>query len=435
MVDYLPSPKDIPPIKGTDPDDEDIKLERKPSDSESFSAMVFKLQTDPFVGQLSYCRVYSGILEAGTYVLNARTGSKERIGRVVLPHANERKEVKRVFSGEICAVIGLKDAKTSDTLCDEKNPIELSKIIFPEPVIELRIEPKTKADQEKLGISLHKLSNEDPTFKVTTDQETEETKIAGMGELHLEIIVDRLKREFGVQANVGTPQVAYRETIKGSSEAEVKYIKQTGGRGQYGHVKIKVAPIKKLTEEERKALPKNIKNNGSFEFINNIKGGVIPQEYIPACEKGIVDAMQRGVYASYPMVDVSVDLYDGSYHDVDSSEIAFKIASSQAFQEATKKAGIILLEPVMKLEVTVPEEFVGDVSGDISSRRGHIEKMEDISKAKVLKALVPLSEIFGYTTALRSMTSGRGSNTMEFSHYSEVPTNIAEEVVKNRTGK
>ncbi len=435
VIDYLPSPKDIPPIKGTDPDDETIELERKPSDDEPLSAMVFKLQTDPFVGQLSYCRVYSGVLDAGSYVLNARTGSKERIGRVVLPHANERKEVKKVFSGEICAIIGLKDSKTSDTLCDEKAPIELVKIVFPNPVIELRIEPKTKADQEKLGISLHKLSDEDPTFKVTTDKETGETKIAGMGELHLEIIVDRLKREFGVQTNVGTPQVAYRETIRGKADAEIKYIKQTGGRGQYGHVKIKVAPINKLTEEEIKSLPKNTKRTGSFEFINNIKGGVIPQEYIPACEKGMIEAMARGVYASYPMVDVSVDLYDGSYHDVDSSEIAFKIASSQAFQDATKKAGIILLEPVMKLEVTVPEEFMGDVSGDISSRRGHIEKMEDVEQAKILKALVPLSEIFGYTTALRSMTSGRGSNTMEFSHYSEVPTNIAEEVVKNRTGK
>ena len=412
-----------------------IELERKPSDDEPLSAMVFKLQTDPFVGQLSYCRVYSGILEAGSYVLNARTGSKERIGRVVLPHANERKEVKKVFSGEICAIIGLKDSKTSDTLCDEKAPIELIKIVFPNPVIELRIEPKTKPIKKNSVFHYTNFPMRIRHLKSLQTKETGETKIAGMGELHLEIIVDRLKREFGVQTNVGTPQVAYRETIRGSSDAEIKYIKQTGGRGQYGHVKIKVAPINKLTEEEIKSLPKNVKRTGSFEFINNIKGGVIPQEYIPACEKGMIEAMARGVYASYPMVDISVDLYDGSYHDVDSSEIAFKIASSQAFQDATKKAGIILLEPIMKLEVTVPEEFMGDVSGDISSRRGHIEKMEDIEQAKILKALVPLSEIFGYTTALRSMTSGRGSNTMEFSHYAEVPTNIAEEVVKNRTGK
>ena len=434
VASYLPSPIDIPPVQGTHPKDEQVALERKASDEEPFAALVFKLQTDPFVGQLAFFRVYSGMLNAGSYVFNARTGNKERIGRIVRLHADEREEVTTVYAGEIAAAVGLKDAITSDTICDEKEPIELEKIVFPEPVIQLRIEPKTKADQEKMGVALSKLSDEDPTFRVHTDPETAETIIAGMGELHLDIIVDRMKREFNVGASVGQPQVAYRETVRTEADVEEKYIRQTGGRGQYGHVKIKVAPLSEMSEEEVANLPKNVKHTPNFMFTNNIKGGVIPQEYIPAIEKGFREVMDKGVYAGYPMVNIAVDLYDGSYHEVDSSEIAFKIAASAAFQQGVKQANPALLEPMMRLEVTIPDESVGDVSGDLSSRRGQVEEMEDRGNLKVIKATAPLAELFGYTTNLRSITNGRGTSTMEFSHYAEVPQNVADEVVAKRTG-
>ena len=434
VVDYLPNPLDIPPVKGTHPKDTSVVLERKASDDEPFAALVFKLQSDPYVGQLSFFRVYSGTLSAGSYVYNVRTQSKERIGRIVRLHADEREEVKVVYAGEIAAAVGLKGAKTSDTLCDEKEQIELEKIVFPEPVIQLRVEPKTKADQEKMGIALSKLSDEDPTFRVRTDPETAETIIAGMGELHLDIIVDRMKREFGVDASVGQPQVAYRETITKEVEVEEKYQKQTGGRGQYGHVKMKIKPLPEMTEEEKTSLPKNTKLVGSLLFTNSIKGGVIPQEYIPAVEKGIKESMARGVYAGYPMVNVAVNLYDGSYHEVDSSEIAFKIASSKAFSDGARQALPTLLEPIMSIEVVVPEEHLGDVNSDLSSRRGQVEGMEDRNALKVIRAKVPLAEIFGYTTALRSITGGRGTSTMEFSNYAQVPRNIADEVAKKRTG-
>lgn len=434
VVAYLPAPTEIPPIQGTHPKDHEVTLERKASDEDPFAALVFKLQTDPFVGQLSFFRVYSGVLHAGSYVLNARTGEKERIGRIVRLHADEREEVKTVYAGEIAAAVGLKDAMTSDTICDEKEPIELEKIVFPDPVIQLRIEPKTKADQEKMGVALSKLSSEDPTFRVYTDPETAETIIAGMGELHLDIIVDRMKREFNVEASVGQPQVAYRETIRKEADVEEKYIRQTGGRGQYGHVKIRLSPLAEMTEEEVADLPKNVKHTPTFMFTNNIKGGVIPLEYIPAIEKGFKEAIDKGVYAGYPIVNVAVDLYDGSYHEVDSSEIAFKIAASAAFQAAVKQADPALLEPVMSLEVTVPDENVGDVSGDLSSRRGHVEEMEDRGNLKAVKAKAPLAELFGYTTNLRSITGGRGTSTMEFSHYAEVPQRVAEEIVAKKRG-
>ncbi len=432
VVDYLPSPLDIPPVKGIDAKTEE-EVERKASDEEPFSALAFKLQTDPFVGQLTFFRVYSGTVEAGSYIYNSTTGNKERLGRILRMHSNEREEVKKVYAGEIAAAVGLKDTKTSDTLCDENNPVILEKIEFMKPVVSVRIEPKTKADQEKMGIALKKLSDEDPTFTISTDEETLETIISGMGELHLEVLVDRMKREFNVEANIGKPQVAYRETIQNPSEAEVKYVKQSGGRGQYGHVKIKIKPLDKLTEEEEKNLPKNTKRSeGGMEFVNSIKGGVIPQEYIPACEKGIKEGMERGVVAGYKMVDISTDLYDGTYHDVDSSEIAFKIAASQAFQEAAKKANPVLLEPIMKVEVVTPEEFMGDVNGNLSSKRGQIDSMEDRGGNKVINAKVPLSEMFGYTTTLRSMTEGRANATMEFDHYATVPANVAQEIIESR---
>ena len=431
VVDYLPSPLDIPPVKGIDPKT-DEEVERKASDDEPFAALAFKLQADPFVGQLTFFRVYSGTLEAGSYVYNSTTGNKERIGRILRMHSNEREEVKKVYAGEIAAAVGLKDTKTSDTLCDENHPVILEKIEFMKPVVSVRIEPKTKADQEKMGLALKKLSDEDPTFTISTDEETLETIISGMGELHLEVLVDRMKREFNVEANIGQPQVAYRETIQNPSEAEVKYVKQSGGKGQYGHVKIRIKPMESLTEEEIKNLPKNVKREEGFEFINNIKGGVIPQEYIPAVEKGIKEGMERGVVAGYKMVDVSTDLYDGTYHDVDSSEIAFKIAASQAFQEAAKKANPVLLEPVMKVEVVTPEEFMGDVTGNLSSKRGQIDSMDDRGGNKVVNAKVPLSEMFGYTTTLRSMTEGRANATMEFDHYAVVPQNVAKEIIEKR---
>ncbi len=429
VADYLPSPLDLPPVKGINPKTGE-EVERKASDDEPFTALAFKLQTDPFVGALTFFRVYSGTLESGSYVYNANLNTKERVGRIVLLQADKREEVKKVFAGEIAAAIGLKDTKTSHTLCDENNPIILEKITFPEPVVSVRIEPKTKADQEKLGLALHKLADEDPTFRVSTDSETMETIIAGMGELHLEILVDRMKREFHVEADIGRPQVAYRETIRGTSDVENKYIKQTGGRGQYGHVKIRIKPLEPL--EEGVKIRNNVKREDHFEFINNIKGGVIPQEYIPAVEKGIREALDRGVVAGYPMVDVSVDLYDGSYHEVDSSEIAFKIAASQAIQEAVRQAKPVLLEPIMKVEVVMPDQFMGDITGNLSGRRGTIEGTEEKGMNKVVYAKVPLSEMFGYTTTLRSMTEGRGSMTMEFDHYEVVPSNVAQDIITSR---
>ncbi len=431
VIDYMPAPIDIKPVQGTDPKTEEV-IERGPSDDEPFAALAFKLAVDPFVGQITFFRVYSGTLEAGSYVLNTRTGNKERIGRILRMHSNDREDVKKVYAGEIAAAVGLKDVRTSDTLSDLDNPIILDEIVFPEPVVSLKIEPKTKADQEKMGIALSRLSSEDPTFKVSTDPETLDTVIAGMGELHLDILVDRMKREFGVEANVGRPQVAYRETIQGSAEAEEKYIKQSGGRGQYGHVKIRIKPLVELEEGEE--LPKNTtRDEDGYEFVNSIKGGVIPQEYIPACKKGFKEAMERGTVAGYQMNNISVELYDGTYHDVDSSEIAFKIASSKAFQDAAKMAQPVLLEPMMKVEVVVPEEYIGDVTGDLSSKRGLVEGVDDRGFVQAIAAVVPLSEMFGYIGNLRSMTSGRGNFTMEFLRYDVVPKGVADEIVKART--
>ncbi|HEV8677381.1 MAG TPA: elongation factor G [Candidatus Paceibacterota bacterium] len=429
VVDYLPSPVDMPPVKGTDPRTGE-EIERHASDSEPFTALAFKLQADPFVGQLTFFRVYSGTIEAGSYIYNSTTGTKERLGRIVRLQANQREEVKKVYAGEIAAAVGLKDTKTSHTLCDEANPIILEQIKFPEPVISLRIEPKTKADQEKMGIAMKKLADEDPTFRVTTDPETAETLISGMGELHLEIIVDRMKREFGVEANVGKPQVAYRETIQKEAEAEGKYIKQTGGKGQYGHVRLRLKPLEPIDPDEK--VKKNVTREDHFEFINNIKGGVVPGEFIAPIEKGVREAMERGIVAGFRMVDISVELYDGSYHDVDSSEIAFKIAASMGFQEAAKMAKPVILEPIMKVEVVVPEKFTGDITGSLNSKRGQIESMEERGLARAIKAKVPLSEMFGYTTALRSMTEGRASFTMEFDHYEVVPPNVSATIVASR---
>jgi len=412
VVYYLPSPVDLPPIKGTHPKTEE-EVSRESDDNTPFTALAFKVATDPYVGQLTFFRVYSGTLSSGSYVLNATTGEKERISRIMRMHSNQREEVQEVYAGGIAATVGLKNTRTGDTLCAVDNPIILEQIIFPEPVISLRIEPKTKADQEKMGIALKKLSEEDPTFQIKSDQETGEVIISGMGELHLEVLVDRMKREFKVEADVGRPQVAYRETIQASAEAETKYIKQSGGRGQYGHVKIKVVP------QER---------GEGFEFENKIKGGNIPEEFIPACEKGIKEAMEKGVVAGYPMIDVKVTLFDGSYHDVDSSEMAFKIASSMAFKDGALRAKPVLLEPIMGVEVIMPERFLGDITGDLSSRRGAIEKMEDRGAGldlKVVTSKVPLSEMFGYATNLRSLTEGRGTFNMEFHDYQPVPASVA----------
>jgi len=429
VVDYLPAPTDIPSPKGIHPDT-GAALERKASDAEPFAALAFKVATDPFVGQLIFFRVYSGTLESGSYVLNTRTGQKERIGRILRMHANEREEVKKVFAGDIAAAVGLKDTKTSDTLCDPAHPIILEEIKIPEPVISLKIEPKTKADQEKMGMALSRLTQEDPTFRVTTDSETGDTIIWGMGELHLDIIVDRMRREFNVEANTGRPQVAYKETITAETEVENKYVKQSGGKGQYGHVKIRVKPLDYSVAVED--LPKNTKRSDGLEFINNIKGGVIPQEFIPAVEKGAKEAMSRGVLAGYPIVDLSVELFDGTYHDVDSSEIAFKIAASQAVQEAVQKARPVILEPMMNVEIVIPEKFLGDITGNVSSKRGQIESVDDRGMAKVVRAIIPLSEMFGYMSILRSMTEGRGSFNMEPARYDIVPQNVADEVIKSR---
>ena len=430
VVDYLPAPTDIKAVTGTHPDT-DEPLVRHADDKEPFAALAFKSMSDPFVGQLVFFRVYSGTIEAGSYVYNPRTGNKERLSRIVRMQADQREEVKKVFAGEIAAAVGLKEAKTSDTLCDENNPIQLDRIKFPEPVINLRIEPKTKADQEKMGLALNRLSDEDPTFKVSTDPETEETIIAGMGELHLEIIVDRMKREFNVEANVGKPQVAYRETITGEAQAEGKYIKQSGGKGNYGHVKIKIKPMDQNVDP--KDLPKNVKRTGGFEFINNIKGGAIPNEYIPAIEKGLREGLDRGIVAGFKMENVSVDLYDGSFHEVDSNEMAFKIAASMAIQDAARAARPVILEPMMKVEVVTPDKFMGDVTGSLSSRRGLIEGMETRGMNQVVNAIVPLSEMFGYMTTLRSMTEGRAGFTMEFLRYDIVPQNVAETIIKARS--
>ncbi|MBN2094199.1 MAG: elongation factor G [Candidatus Zambryskibacteria bacterium] len=429
VVDYLPSPLDIPAIKGIDPKTGE-EIERHPSDDEPFAALAFKLQADPFVGQLTFFRVYSGTIEAGSYLYNASTGDKERLGRIVRLQADKREEVKKVFAGEIAAAVGLKGAKTSHTFCDEEHPIILEEITFPEPVISLRIEPKTKADQEKMGLALNRLADEDPTFRIKSDQETGETVIMGMGELHLDILVDRMKREFNVEANIGAPQVAYKETITGKAEAETKYIKQTGGKGQYGHVKLNVKPLEPEVEGKKKQ--KNVHRYDHFEFIDSIKGGIIPSEFIPAVEKGIKEAMDRGIVAGYKMIDISCELTFGSYHDVDSSEIAYKIAASQAFQEAAKKAKPVLLEPIMKLEVLVPEKFMGDITGHLSSKRGLVEGMEDRAGLKVIKAKVPLAELFGYVTTLRSMTEGRGNANIEFDHYAIVPVNVATSIIEAR---
>lgn len=429
VIDYLPSPLDIPPVRGIDPRTGE-EIFRHASDEEPFAALAFKLQTDPFVGQLTFFRVYSGTVTSGIYIYNSTTGRKERLGRIVRMQADKREEVDIVYAGEIAAAVGIKEAKTSHTLCDENNPIILDQIVFPEPVISLRIEPKTKADQERMGMALKKLSDEDPTFKIVSDAETGETVIKGMGELHLEILVERMKREFNVDANVGKPQVAYKETITGTAEAEHKYIKQSGGKGQYGHVKINIKPLQKL--EEGKKIPKNVHRSEGFEFINSIKGGVIPIEFIPAVEKGIIEGMERGVVAGYKMVDISCELTYGSYHDVDSSEIAYKIAASQAFQDAAKRARPVILEPIMKVEVVTPEKFMGDVAGHLNSKRGVIEEMGERGMNKVIKSKVPLSEMFGYITTLRSMTEGRASVNMEFDHYDIVPPNVAKEIVEAR---
>jgi elongation factor G len=413
---YLPSPIDLPPVRGIDPKTGE-EIFRKASDDEPFAALVFKVATDPYVGTLNYFRVYSGTFKKGNYAYNPITREKERIGRIVRMHANERMEIDEVFAGDIAATVGLRNTITGHTLCDENAPIILESMTFPEPVISLKIEPKTKLDQENLSLALKKLSQEDPTFKVKEDLETNETIISGMGELHLEIIVDRLKREFKVDVNVGKPQVAYKETIAQEAEAEGKYIHQSGGRGQYGHVWLRVKP------RER---------GKGYEFINQIKGGIIPQEFIPAVKKGVEESMARGVIAGYPVVDTEVTLYDGSYHEVDSSEMAFQIAAFQAFQEAAKKAKPYLLEPIMKLEVVFPQEFFGDVVGDLNRRRGRIEETLDREELKVVRAKVPLAEMFGYATTLRSLTQGRGTFTMEFAYYEKVPDNIAKDIIEGK---
>jgi len=412
IVDYLPSPKDLKTVEGVDPVSKE-KISRKLINEEKFSALTFKIQLDPHVGKINYTRIYSGILDSGSYVYNVNKGKQERVSRILLMHANQREEIDKAYAGEIVALVGPKDTKTGDTLADKNSPILLEQIVFPEPVISLAIEPKTKADQEKLSEALAKLSEEDPTFKVKTDEETGQTLISGMGELHLEILVDRMKREFKVEANVGKPQVAYRETITETVQAEGKFVKQSGGRGKYGHVWLEVGP--------------NEPGKG-YEFENAIVGGVVPKEYIIPVSRGVEEAMKNGVVAGYHIVDVKVKLYDGSYHDVDSDEISFKVAGSMAFRAAAKKAKPILLEPLMSIEVTTPEEYMGDVMGDLSSRRGKVEGFDARRDAQVIKAKAPLSEMFGYSTVLRSMTQGRAIYSMQFSHYAEVPRSIAEEI-------
>ncbi len=419
VVDYLPSPLDIPPIKGIDPETEE-EVSRPADDNAPFAALAFKVMTDPYVGKLTYFRVYSGTLQSGSYVLNSTKNKRERIGRILQMHANHREEIQEVYAGDIAAAVGLKDTGTGDTLCDDKAKVVLESMVFPEPVISVAIEPKSKADQDKLSTALQKLQEEDPTFRAHIDPETGQTIIEGMGELHLDVIVDRMKREFKVEANVGAPQVAYRETFTKTAQVEGKFIRQSGGRGQYGHVWIEFSP--------------NEQGKG-FEFENAIVGGVVPKEYIPAVQAGLEDAMQNGVLAGYPLVDIKAKLFDGSYHEVDSSEMAFKIAASIALREAAKKCAPVLLEPIMKVEVTIPEEYLGDIMGNLTSRRGRIEGMETRGNGRVVTAMVPLAEMFGYATALRSQTQGRGTFTMVFDHYEEVPKSIAEEIIKKSSGE
>lgn len=416
VVYYLPSPLDLPPVKGTAPNS-DEELTRKSADDEPFSALAFKIMADPYVGKLAFFRVYSGVLKAGTYVYNSTKGRRERIGRILRMHANHREEIDEVYAGEIAAAVGLKDTTTGDSLCDESNPVILEALEFPEPVIDQAVEPKTKADHDKLGIALQRLAEEDPTFRVYTDEESGQTIIQGMGELHLEVIIDRLLREFKVEANVGKPQVAYRETIRTKVQQEGKFVRQSGGRGQYGHVYLEIEPNEP---------------GGGFVFENRIVGGVVPREYIPAVESGVKEALENGVLAGYPVVDVKVAIYDGSYHDVDSSEMAFKIAGSMAFKEGARKAKPVLLEPIMRVEVTTPEEFMGDVMGDLNSRRGRIEGMEQRANTQVIRAKVPLANMFGYATDLRSATQGRAAYSMFFSNYEEVPNNVAEEIIAKK---
>jgi elongation factor G len=420
VVDYLPSPVDVPPVEGMDLDHRDRVLRRKASDEEPFAALVFKIMTDPYVGQLAFFRVYSGSLKSGDSVFNVAKGRKERIGRLLRMHANKREEIQEILAGDICAAVGLRTVSTGDTICDADHPIVLESILFPTPVIQLAVEPKTKADQEKMGIAIQKLAQEDPTFRVNTDPDTGQTILSGMGELHLEIIVDRMMREFGVGANVGKPQVAYRETIRKSAEAEGRHVKQTGGHGQYGVVKLRLEPMPP---------------GSGFEFVNDISGGAVPKEYIGPVEVGVKEALEGGILAGFPMSDVKVTLYDGSYHDVDSSEMSFKIAGSVGLKEAARKAKPVLLEPIMSVEVVVPEEYMGDVIGDLNSRRGRIEGLELRGTTQIIKSAVPLAEMFGYATELRSRTQGRGSFTMHFGKYEEVPGAIAEEIVSKVQGK
>ncbi len=419
IVDLLPSPLDVPPMKGSAIDNQEVEIERRSDDDEPFSALVFKIMTDPFVGQLAFIRVYSGKLNAGDTILNVSRARRERIGRLVRMHANKREELTEVMAGDIAACVGLRSVATGDTICDEAQPVVLESIHFPEPVIQLAIEPKTKADQEKLGMAIAKLVQEDPTLRISTDHETGQTILAGMGELHLEIIVDRLQREFNVGANVGKPQVAYRETVRKAAEGEGRFIRQTGGRGQYGHVKIRIEPIR----------------TANYEFVNAVVGGSVPKEFIGPAEKGIVEAMEGGVLAGYPMNNLKVTLYDGSFHEVDSSEMAFKIAGSMALKDACRKATPVLLEPVMSVEVVVPEEYMGSVNGDLISRRGRLEGVELRGGSQVIRAMVPLSEMFGYATEIRSRTQGRGSFTMHFGRYEEAPASVTEEVVSRAQGK
>ncbi len=419
VIDYLPAPTDIAAIEGIVPGTEE-ETTRPADDKEPFSALAFKVMTDPFVGKLTFFRVYSGTLNSGSYVLNSVKNKKERIGRILQMHANSREEISEIHCGEIAAAVGLKDTSTGDTLCDEKHPVILESMDFPEPVISVAIEPKTKADQDKMGIALGKLAEEDPTFTTESNPETGQTIISGMGELHLDVIVDRLKREFKVEANVGAPQVAYRETFRAAAEVEGKFIRQSGGRGQYGHVWVKFEP----SEE-----------GAGFEFQNKVVGGVVPREYIPSVEQGIKEAMENGVLAGYPLIDIKASLYDGSYHDVDSNEMAFKIAASMALKAAKNKCQPVLLEPMMKVEIVIPEEYMGDIMGDVTSRRGRVEGMDTRGNAQLVKAFVPLAEMFGYATALRSNTQGRGTYTMFFDHYEEVPKNISEEIIKKNAGE
>jgi elongation factor G len=418
VVDYLPSPLDIPSVTGTDIDDKEKKLIRNASDDEPFSALVFKIMTDPYSGQLAFFRVYSGKMSAGESIYNVAKGRKERVGRLMRMHANKREDIQEIMAGDICAAVGLKTISTGDTICDEDHPIILEKIDFPVPVIQLAVEPKTKSDQEKMGMAIAKLAQEDPTFRVQTDPETGQTILSGMGELHLEIIVDRMKREFAVEANVGKPQVAYRETIRQMAEFDYTHKKQTGGSGQYARTQLRVEPNK----------------DKGFEFVNVIKGGNIPKEFIPAIQKGVIEALEGGIVANFPMVDVKVTVFDGAYHDVDSSEMAFKICSSICVKEAARRAKAILLEPIMSVEVVVPDEYMGSINGDLISRRGQLEGTEIQGTTQIIKASVPLSEMFGYATEMRSRTQGRGSFTMHFARYEEVPKTVAEEIITRAKG-